>query len=190
MTGMTNPRSPEIFVDTFREGMLAVVGHDLRIEAQRFELRAIAGNLTAKVDLSALRVLGSMVKGRLEPSAPSPNERAEIEQRIRTEVLDSTRNREASLNATVQADGTGFTITGTLVLCGRAQPLRARVTRSADALETSVELVPSHYGIKPFRALGGALRIADKVIVRVRLPLAAIMSDSDLAALTAGWQRP
>jgi len=187
---MTAPSSPEIFVDTFREGLLAVVGHDLRIEAQRFELRAIAGSLTAKVDLSALRVLGSMVKGRLEPSSPSPSERAEIEQRIRNEVLDSARNREATLSATVQADGPGFMITGTLVLCGRSQPLRARVVRSADALETSVELAPSHYGIKPFRALGGTLRIADKVIVHVRLPLAAGSASSDLAALTAGWQRP
>jgi hypothetical protein len=187
---MTAAHTPEIFVDTFREGMLAVVGHDLRIEAQRFELRAIAGDLAGKVDLSALRVLGSMVKGRLVPSAPSPSERAEIEQRIRTEILDVARNHEASLSATVQADGTSFSITGTLALCGRTQPLGARVVRSADALETSVELVPSRYGIKPFRALGGALRIADKVIVRIRLPLAAATTGSDLAALTAGWQRP
>jgi hypothetical protein len=182
--------SPEILIDTFREGMLAVVGHDLRIEAQRFELRAVGGNLTAKVDLRALRVLGSIVKGRLESGAPGPSERAEIEQRIHNDILDTARTPEASLTATVQADGAGFIITGTLALCGRAQPLRARVIRAADALETSVELAPSHYGIKPFRALGGALRVADKVIVRVRLPLAAATAGSDLAALTAGWQRP
>jgi len=187
---MTTHGSPEIFIDTFREGMLAVVGHDLRIEAQRFELRAVAGALTVKVDLGALRVIGSMVKGRLEPAAPSPSDRAEIEQRIRTEILDTTRNPEASLSATVQADGTGFSLAGTLVLCGRAQPLRARVIRTAEALETSVELAPSHHGIKPFRALGGALRVADKVVVRVRLPLFAATAGSDLAALTAGWQRP
>jgi hypothetical protein len=188
---MTPQGSPEIFVDTFREGMLAVVGHDLRIEAQRFELHTAAGTLTAKVDLGALRVLGSMVKGRLEAAAPSPNERAEIEQRIRTDILDTARNPEASLSATVTVDGADLVLAGTLVLCGRAQPVRARVFRTAGALETSVELTPSRHGIKPFRALGGALRVADKVVVRVRLPLpAGAAAGSSLAALTAAWQRP
>lgn len=187
---MTTHGSPEIFIDTFREGMLAVVGHDLRLEATRFELRAAAGTVTATVDLGALCVVGSIVKGRLEQAAPSPSDRAEIEQRIRTEILDTARHPEASLSATVKADATVFILTGTLILCGRAQPLRARVIRAGDALETSVELAPSHHGIKPFRALGGALRVADKVVVRVRLPLPAAAAGSDLAALTASWQRP
>lgn len=178
-----------LYVDSFREGMLAVIGHDLRIEAERFEVRASAGELTARVELASLRVIGCMVNGRLDASAPSPGDRAEIEQRMRREIFGAAPSPEASLIGTVRADGAGWLIAGMLALCGRSQPLSARVARVAGALEARVELVPSRFGIAPFRAFGGALRIADRVVVSVQLPLDAASPGSDLAALTARWQR-
>lgn len=189
MSSPASAAAPELFADSFREGVLAVIGHDLRIAAERFEVRAEAGAVTARIALTSLRVIGCMVKGRLEPSAPSPGDRAEIEQRIQTEVLATARHPEATLTATVQADGAAWALAGTLSLCGRSEPLRMRVVRSGDALEASIELKPSRYGIAPFRAFGGALRIADRVVVRVRLPIAAARAGSDLAELTACWQR-
>lgn len=186
---MSLPTTPRLLVDTFREGLLARLGHDLRIEAERFEVRATGGSLTAKVDLTSLHVIGSVSKGKLDTSAPAPGDRAEIEQRIQREILGTARNPFADLTATVRAEGSSFVVAGTLVLCGRAQPIHARATRDASALEASVELAPSRYGIEPFRAFGGALRIADRVIVHIHLPLAAALPGADLAALTASWQR-
>jgi hypothetical protein len=182
--------SAEILVDTFREGALSLLGHDLRLAARDFELSATNGQLTGSVELATLHVLGCMRKNRLDPSAPSPSERAEIEQRMREGILKVDRHPRASLTGTVQRDGTRWSVTGTLILCGRAQPIGAAVEQRGDSLETSLTLTPSAYGIAPFRALGGALRIADRVVVHVRLPLPAAIPGYDLAALTAGWQRP
>ena len=188
MTAMTDPAA-QILVDTFREGMLSVLGHDLRLEAQRFELRVAQGELTGHVELSSLHVLGSMRRGQLDESAPSASERAEIEQRICEEILVVSHNPRASVTGSVRPLGKDWSVSGTLVLHGRAQPLGARVTRVGDALETSVQLAPSHFGIAPFSALGGALRIADRVTVRLRLPLAAATSGGDLLAERCGRVR-
>jgi hypothetical protein len=185
----TTPAVPELLADSFREGMLAVIGHDLRLTAERFEVRVQAGAVTARIALTSLRVIGSMVKGRLEQGSPSIGDRAEIEQRLQGEILATARHPEATLNATVQAEGTAWTLAGTLSLCGHTEPVRMRAMRAGDVLEASVELKPSRYGIAPFRALGGALRVADRVVVRVRLPVTAALPGSDLAALTACWQR-
>ncbi len=189
MSSPASAAAPELIADSFREGVLAVIGHDLRVAAERFEVRVEAGAVTARIALTSLRVIGCMVKGRLEPNAPSPGDRAEIEQRIQREILATARHPEATLKANVQADGAAWSLAGMLSLCGRNEPLRMRVARSGDALEASVQLMPSRFGIAPFRAFGGALRIADRVVVRVRLPLATALPGSDLAALTARWQR-
>lgn len=181
--------APELFADSFREGVLAVMGHDLRIAAERFEVRAEAGKVSARIALTSLRVIGCMAKGRLVTSEPSPRDRAEIEQRLQRDILATSRHPEATLNATIAADGAGWLVAGALSLCGRTEPLRVRASRAGDALEAMVELKPSRFGIAPFRAFGGALRIADRVVVRVRLPLAAANEGGDLAALTARWQR-
>jgi hypothetical protein len=184
---MATQRSAQILVDTFREGALALLGHDLRIEAPRFELSVASGVLTGHVALGALRVLGSVRKGKLDESSPSPTERAEIEQRMRDEILVVARNPSADITGVLQRDGARSSLSGTLQLCGRSQPVRASVEPIGDWLETSITLVPSAYGIAPFRALGGALRIADRVVIHVRLPLP---THAELAALTARWQRP
>lgn len=181
--------SAEVLIDTYREGVLALVGHDLRLSVERFELRAAAGALSGSLELGSLVVLGSVRKGRLDARAPAPSERAEIEQRIR-DLLQVEREPRARLEGQVARRGDGFEVAGTLRLCGRAEPITASLARAGEALEASVQLTPSRFGIAPFQAFGGALRVADRVTVRVRLPLAAAAPGHDLAALTACWQRP
>jgi hypothetical protein len=177
-----------LFVETFREGMLSALGHDLRLAAERFELRVAEGELTGSVELATLHVLGCIRRGRLDRSAPSPSERVEIEQRMR-DILDVAKHPRASMRGTVRSDGSGWLVDGTLELRGRQGPFSARITRSDDLLEGSLELAPSRFGIAPFKALGGALRIADRVVVRARLRTTEAAPGLDLAALTACWQR-
>jgi hypothetical protein len=178
-----------LFVDTFREGMLSALGHDLCLAAERFELRVVEGELTGSVELATLHVLGCVRRGRLDRSAPSPSERAEIEQRMRVDILGVAQHPRANMRGTVRKDGCAWTVAGTLELHGRKGPFSARVTRSDELLEASLELAPTRFGIAPFRALGGALRIADRVVVRACLRLTEAAPGLDLAALTACWQR-
>jgi len=179
-----------LFVETFREGMLSALGHDLCIAVERFELRVDRGQLTGSVELASLRVLGCLRRGQLDATVPSPSERAEIEQRMRGEILAASRHPRASVRGTVQPSGSDWTLAGTLELKGRAEPLRARIGRAGDQLVSSIELRPSAFGIAPFRALGGALRIADRVLVRAVLSTAEAEPGLDLATVTGCWQRP
>lgn len=184
---MVSQAGTELVIDTFREGVLSALGHDLRIAAERFELRVERGELTGSVELSSLHVIGCIRHGRLDRGAPSPGDRAEIEQRMRGEILGVSQHARASVRGTVRETSGAWTVDGTLELRGRSERFSARVTQSAEQLTASVELRPSRFGIAPFRALGGALRIADRVVVRVALSTA--QPAVDLAALTGCWQR-
>jgi len=187
---MTRSSATGLFVDTFREGMLSALGHDLRIAVERFELRLERGELTGSVELASLRVLGCVRRGQLDHGAPSPGERAEIEQRMRGEILGVAQHPRATLRGSVRQAGRDWSLAGTLELRGRAQAFDACITRSGELLTSSVELELSRFGIAPFRALGGALRVADRVLVRVALGAAEAEPELDLAGLTGCWQRP
>jgi len=55
-----------------------------------------------------------------------------------------------------------------------------------DALRCEIELKPSDFGIAPYRALGGALKVQDRVRVVLTLDPPATGLD-DLDALQARW---
>lgn len=181
---------PAVWVDTFRSGLLAALGHDLRLSVERFEIALEQGKITADLDLGSLRVLGAMSRGRLDTSAPSVRDREEIERAI-AGILAAARFPTATFTGLVRAS---FAVEGELRLHGSSQPLSLQVARGARALSTSVELKPSHFGIAPYRALGGALKLQDRVAITATLPIASIEPNltelSDLARAQARWRRP
>lgn len=142
-------------VYTWREGLLARVGHDLRLSAPARIIREGDG-IVVTVDAASLRVDGAMKDGRLvEVSA---GDRADIEKALRTEILDVGRHPLIRWRGTM--DGRG-----TLELRGRSVALRVPATVDGDRVRGEVDLTPSAWGIKPFRALLGALKLQDRVRV-------------------------
>ena len=76
------------------------------------------------------------------------------------------------------ADG-GGEITGALTLRGRERPLRLQVKQTgADRYHAETQIVQSDYGIKPYTAFLGALRVRDAVDVVVELDLSDLAADS------------
>src|SRR5438128_8284463 len=79
----------EVF--TKREGVLAAVGHDLKLRPERFEIEADATSVRARFDPSSLRVAAAMRAGREDPAAVSERDRRHIERSCAREVLEATR---------------------------------------------------------------------------------------------------
>jgi polyisoprenoid-binding protein YceI len=166
-------------VFTFKEGVLSAVAHDLRIRVERFtiELDEAAGTVVARVFASSLRVDCAMKDGREDFDALSDRNKREIEGNIVDEVLHAKRHPEIVFRSTkieglegIGADGDERRIDGTLSLHGTDRPLRVTARRQAGRWTAEVELRQPDFGIKPYSAMLGTLKVRPVVRVRVSVP--------------------
>jgi polyisoprenoid-binding protein YceI len=169
------PDRGRILLSTFRDGLAATAGHDLTIEATRWSgVLEVNGDsspagLDVRIDLGALVVRDGT--GGVKPL--SDRDRREIAVNAR-KVLAADRHPEATFAASgfAPAAGGGGEISGTFTINGTARPLRVRVSEtSPDHYHAEATVVQSDYGIKPYSAFFGALRVRDAVDVAVDVDL-------------------
>lgn len=183
---MTAPL-PEVRVYTFRRGLLARLGHDLQLNVGRFELALDGAELRGRFELGSLRVEGAIKRGALDAQALSESDRGQIERAAVEEVLHVARNPEATLTAQVRAAGSRFVLAGQLTLHGQTGQLSCAIEPRAARWSAELELVPSRFGIAPYRALGGTLTLDDRVRIVASVPTVPL--ESDPARWHARWTR-
>jgi polyisoprenoid-binding protein YceI len=169
-------------VHTGRVGLAARAGHDLEIEVERWNATLelspddpSQAKLRATADAASLRVREG--HGGVKPLTDS--DRAEIQRNIADKVLASARYPEVRFESTsIQgADLRMWRIEGRLTMHGATVPVEITVHAEPGGTETllraSCQVVQSSFGIKPYRGMMGALKVADAVEVRAeaRLPL-------------------
>jgi polyisoprenoid-binding protein YceI len=169
------PDRGRIILRTFRDGLAAQAGHDLTIEATRWsgvlELNddLSPAGLDASIDMGALVVRDGT--GGVKPL--TDRDRREIAVTAR-KVLASDRHPEAGFAAAgfEPAAGGGGEISGTLTIRGQSRPLRVKVTQTGDGqYHAEAKVAQSDYGIKPYTAFLGALRVRDAVEIAADVDL-------------------
>ena len=168
---------------TFRDGLAATAGHDLTIEVTRWsgvlEINddLSPASLEVRIDMGALAVRGGT--GGIKPL--SDRDRREIAVTAR-KVLGSDRYPEAVFaTGTFTPAPSGGEISGTFTLRGTARPLTLRVGETGPGrYHAEATVVQSGYGIKPYTAFLGALRVRDAIDVAIDVDL------SGAAGATAG----
>lgn len=164
--------SAECLVFTFKEGLLSPIAHDLRLKVTRFsiEVDATTRSVVASFDTSSLVVDCPMKDGAENPSALSASDKQKISGQIRDDVLHGSKHPEAifrSRAVTARDDG-GYDLEGELTLHGVTKPLgacRTRVVAGRQQLE--LRLHQPDFGITPYRAMLGTLKIQADVTIRV-----------------------
>jgi hypothetical protein len=158
---------------TFREGVLSAVAHDLLLRVTVFEIAidAAAPAVSARFDPASLRVESAMRDGRPVPGALSPRDAREIEANIAAKVLRPARFPEISFASTeVWRRDDGYGVRGALTLAGVTRPLELAARRAGGRLLGEVALSQPAFGIRPYTAMLGALRVRPDVLVRVSVP--------------------
>ena len=164
----------ECRVLTFREGLLAAVGHDLVLRVTRFtvDVDPVGRTLEAVLDPASLRVEHAVQDGRPAPAALGDRDRATIEQAIVEQVLEVARFPEIRFVATAARETVeGLDLDGTLTLHGVASPLTLHARRDGGAYAAQVVLHQPAFAITPYSALLGALRVKPDVHVQIRVPV-------------------
>ncbi len=168
------PGDGSIKVYTKREGMAARVGHDLTLQPTRWSAEVTLdpdditrSSVTATVDGHSLEV----VEGHGGATPLSDKDRADIKKNITQKILSSG---DISFRSTsIESSGDGkLTLGGDLTIAGTTRPVRVELTQGGDRVSGRQSLRQTDFGIKPFSAMLGALKVADAVEVEVeaRLP--------------------
>ncbi|NOY93167.1 MAG: YceI family protein [Deltaproteobacteria bacterium] len=165
--------SASCLVYTFKDGLLSKVAHDLKLSCERFTLDVAddKSKLEATFQLSSLVVECARKDGRDAPGGLSDSDKRKIEKNMAADVLHTKRHAEARFVATeVTPDGEGFRVTGDLTLHGQTRPISARVDKRGDRFVTELALNQPDFGIKPFSAMLGTLKVKPEIRVELSVP--------------------
>lgn len=168
------PEQAALRVRTARKGAAAKAGHDLLIEVTAWKATVEAGGqasdttVSLTADARSLRVR----EGTGGMKALDDDDRDSIQQTIDDEVLKGTAIQFAS-TAVRDAPG-GLEVDGELELFGRRSPVSFTLSvGDGGELGAATCLRQSEWGMKPYSALFGTLKVADELTVEFEGTLGA-----------------
>ena len=157
------PDNATLRVKTGRSGAAAKAGHDLVIEVTSWEATLEAGD-SPSIELSADPTSLKVIEGKGGMQALDDDGKADILKSIDKDVLKKKAIAFASTSVE-QRDG-GLAVKGDLELVGKTAPVEFDLTVGDDgALSGSAKVTQSNWGMKPYSALFGALKVNDEVEV-------------------------
>ncbi len=165
----------EVF--TFREGLLAAFGHDLRINVTSFtiEIDKNPPGIRAAFDAGSLRADCAMEGGLPRPDLLSDKDRREIDDNIIKGVLEAGKYEEIRfVSSNIGKKEPGYQVEGELVLHSATRRISFAASKEEAYYVSDVRLHLPDFGIKPFSAAWGTMRVKPDVLVRVRLPAAEL----------------
>ena len=162
----TYKRGPEhgtLSVRTGRTGTVAKAGHDLLIHVTAWSatLDLDAPSLALDADATSL----SVIEGTGGMKGLDEDDLANIETTIDDEVL---LRRDIVFRSTdVRATDGGLAVRGDLTLVGTTRPIAFDLALEAGRVTGTAVVRQTEWGMKPYTALFGALKVADEVRVEV-----------------------
>lgn len=158
----------EVLVFTFKEGLLSTVAHDLQLKVSRATLDLEPGRVVVELDATSLRVVGAMRQGTVEPLMSAMT--SEIERNIIADVLEPRRFGSVRFESTKL---TSAVLEGQLSLHGVTRPVRGAVQTVGTRRVAEVRLDQREFGIRPYSAMLGTLKVKPEVLVRVSIDVSA-----------------
>jgi len=162
------PENGALWVMTTRIGAAAKAGHDLLIHVTAWQATLEVGEHPAQTsivlhaDATSLRVR----EGTGGMQELGDEDKASIQQTIDDEVLKRMDIQFRSTAVQTADDGSRISVQGELTLVGEARPIAFDLTVGEDGKLAGTAVVKqTDWGITPYTALFGALKVADEVEV-------------------------
>ncbi|MCC6764576.1 MAG: YceI family protein [Deltaproteobacteria bacterium] len=164
----------ECRVLTYKEGLLSAVAHDLEIRVTAFTITIdeTAWRVEARFDATSLRVVGAVRDGVVDPRELSASDQRTIEGTIVRDVLDASRYPEIRfVSEAATGRGDVLAVRGRLDLHGHTRDVTVMAHRESPSWVAEARLHQPDFGIRPYSAMLGTLRVRADVVVRVTIPL-------------------
>ena len=152
-------------VHTKRGGAAAKAGHDLELHVTSWEaaLDLDAGTAELSADATSLRV----EKGEGGMQTLGDEDKDNIHQTIDDDVLQK-RNISFRSTSVVAGAGGRYTVSGELTLAGKTQPIDFELLADDGKVSARATVTQTRWGMKPFSALFGTLKVLDDVEVTLQ----------------------
>ncbi|MDQ6608081.1 MAG: YceI family protein [Actinomycetota bacterium] len=172
-THKLGPDSGKLEVRTYRDGIAQKVGHDLIMDVGTWEGTVEVGgdgqptSVTLQADGSSLQVREGT--GGVKPL--SDKDKGDIRKSMDEKVL---LGQPISFRSSAVETAGGLTVRGELTIVGNERPESFELELADDGrLTGTLPIVQSEFGIKPYKAMMGALKVKDavEIVLDVRLPV-------------------
>ena len=160
-------------VYTYKAGVLSAVGHDLAIRCERFSIDIDLDDevIEGRFDATQLTVLGAVKNGVIVDDVLSPKDTAEILANIRNYVLKNHQGAQIRFESDdLEIDDDTIEGDGTLTIPPRSHRVDFEADIEDGRAVCSIKLHQPDFGITPFSALMGALRIQPDILIEVDVP--------------------
>jgi len=164
------PAGGVLSIRTTRQGAASKAGHDLRIEVGSWEAEVRLADtpeqsaMTLAVDSDSLRV----IEGTGGIKSLTESDKEDIHKTIHKDVLKGSAIEFRSTEIRGAPGGAGWSVAGQLDLNGKQAPLTFDLALADDGRVTGSAVVKqTDFGMKPYSALFGALKVADEVTVAI-----------------------
>jgi polyisoprenoid-binding protein YceI len=163
------PEAGRLLVHTSRTGLGAKAGHDLTIEVSRWHGHATVdtadpanSSVTVQVDVDSFQVRQGT--GGVKPLTDA--DRAEISKTLK-QVLHTAQHPTMTFRSRrVDGSAGSFTVDGELTVMGVTRPVMVQGQWTDGRVVGQASVVQSRWGIRPYSAFFGALKLSDDVKVR------------------------
>ncbi len=151
--------------------MAKKAGHDLVIDVGSWKATANIAENPAESTFSATADVGSMTVregvGGVKPL--SEGDKADIKKNITQKIV--TQPEISFTSTAVESNGDAATVTGDMTIMGRSNPTTVKLAQEGNKVKGSLSIVQSKWGIKPFQAMMGALKVRDQVDIELEADL-------------------
>ncbi|HEX6714649.1 MAG TPA: YceI family protein [Thermoleophilaceae bacterium] len=162
------PDSATLTVRTKKGGAAAKAGHDLELEVTSWNATLDLGE-SSSASLTADSRSFRVVAGTGGAKPLGAEEKRAIPQTIDEEVLKGTAIEFRSSRVQMDRGGHSVDIEGELELFGTRRPVKFTLNAGFDGrLAGSAHVTQTEWGLEPYTALFGTLKVADDVEVEMR----------------------
>ena len=170
--------SGNLNVYTFKEGLLSKLAHDLLIDITDFKVNLevpeagfASGSLELEIQANSLKVVCALKDGE-RTDALKEKDIADIERDMGVKVLHPDKYPTATFcSKTIQEKDGGYKINGDLSLHGVTKSIDFDIDANGEHIKGMITLLQKDYGIKPFKAMMGTLKIKNEINIDFDLPL-------------------
>lgn len=167
-----DPTNAEVLVFSFKQPtLLSSAAHDLKLGVARFYLEISGDSVTGEFEAGSLEALCALKDGIEVRGLLTDRARSEIEAIAREKVLGVARYPLIRFESTTVS---ATEVKGRLSLRGVTRELSGTRREEGDRTVAEFRFSQSDFGIRPYSALLGALKVKDEVLVRISIAYRAI----------------
>ncbi len=173
-----NGNSGNVYVYTFKEGLLSKLAHDLLIDITDFKVNLevpesgfASGSLELEIQANSLKVICALKDGE-RTDGLKEKDIVDIERDMGVKVLHPDKYPTANFRSkAIQEKDGGYKINGDLSLQGVTKSIDFDIDTNGENLKGTISLLQKDYGIKPFKAMMGTLKIKNEIHIGFDLTL-------------------